>query len=286
MRHLTTLVVAERLGPGALDVVHRGGDERLLRSLDARGPAVDQALETIEHCVDVAAEAEVSQREAIELVRSQRFDAPLPGLDVDVRWRHVGNGRTVAVRLAGNVTGEAGAGADERQVVPGMTGGRDRRQAGTVERARAGNADQPVGRHRQERTPDLVEGIVAEDPPGRREKSRRVDEVGSARLVDVDPQLRVAGAERPGRPGVVKVDVCQREVPQILDGDAVAGELGLERGEPARGAAVDENRIGTVDQIGRGVARSSPAEVEQVDLAVQALASRSTRAIACSTALA
>ena len=106
--------------------------------------------------------------------------------------------------------------------------------------------------------PDLLE-VGAVHRRRRRDQPRRVDQVARADTVHPHLQVGVAGRERAGRAGVVEVDVRQQQVVEVLDGRAVAGQLGLQRGQVAplhRSRSAPRRRAGGTRPPSRGRARS------------------------------
>jgi hypothetical protein len=76
-------------------------------------------------------------------------------------------------------------------------------------------------------------------------------------------ELRVPADESAGRAGVVEVDVRQDEVAEVLDRESLPGEAFLERAQARRGAAIDQRRLVTGEEVGRDHPRAP--EVLEVD---------------------
>jgi hypothetical protein len=81
---------------------------------------------------------------------------------------------------------------------------------------------------------------VAVEAAGRAFELGRVDQVRGADLCYMDLELRVAPDEDAGGAGMVEVDVAEQEVPDVRERQAALFEPSLERGDAARGPAVEE----------------------------------------------
>ena len=128
----------------------------------------------------------------------------------------------------------------------GVARGRD---ALEPEHVVAHDADVRLG-HGRELAPELVEGIAVQAPRARLE-SRRVDDVRRADLRDVNDQAGVLPHQRPGRSGVVEVDVGEEEVAQVAELDPAGRDRLAQRREAARRAAVEEREpVVGLDEVG------------------------------------
>ena len=120
------------------------------------------------------------------------------------------------------------------------------------------HADVRLG-HGRQLAPELVERVAVQAPRARLEPGR-VDDVRRADLRDMDDQPGVLPHERPGRSGVVEVDMGEEEVMQVADLDAAGPERLAQRRDAARRAAVEEREpVVRLDQV-----RGDPAGVPAV----------------------
>ena len=144
-----------------------------------------------------------------------------PGLDVDVgrrrRRHHQLRGRDPA---GGDVAAEGGAAllVQVGDVVGGVAGGVG--DPHPEHALAAGQRGHVLRRHRQDPAPEVLE-LVAVEAAGAGQQLRGVDQVRRAALVDVDLEVGPALDHRPGRGGVVEVDVGEQDRPRLL-----AAELG------------------------------------------------------------
>ena len=178
------LVLVDELGIGPLDVVTRGGDERLLVHAvrDAAAPATERLAQRCEVRLRLLDHAEVDEREPCRRAPLDLRDRLVPRLEVDLgrRARRHDERRSLEPDAC-RVTGvERARRVEVRDVVPGMSG---RREALETEDAVADDVDVRLG-HRRELAPELVERVAVEAPRAGVEL-RRVDEVRRADLGDV-----------------------------------------------------------------------------------------------------
>ena len=142
--------------------------------------------------------------------------------------------------------------------MPGVAGGRKDLE---VEQRAAEHMD-VCCRNRLDVSEQAVEGGAVERA-GAFLEATRVDQVRSATLVDVDLQVWVPPHEPAGGAAVVGVDVGEQEVAHVREVDGVRVQATKQRIDAARRAAVDERRLGAVEQPGSDHAR--PADVVEVD---------------------
>ena len=161
----------------------------------------------------------------------------LPGLDVDVGRRRGGHdqvrGRDPA---GGDVADEGGAAllVQVADVVGGVAGGVGDAHA---EHRLAAAEDLHVGLgHRHDLAPEALH-LVAVEALGAGQQLRGVDQVRGAALVDVDLEVGPAPHQRPGRGGVVEVDVGEERPPAAARRrapPAASRSRTRARGRPAR----------------------------------------------------
>ncbi len=104
-----------------------------------------------------------------------------------------------------------------------VTLGRKRLPAEHVPR---GDADVPFG-HRRELAPERVEETAVE-PSCRALEPGRVDEMRRPDRRDPDRELRVLAHDRPGRTGMVEMDVGEEQVADVRQLEALLRQARLE----------------------------------------------------------
>ena len=230
---------------------------------DALGPLVQRLPEGGEVALDVVEDAEVDEGDAGGTAPLELVERPVPRLEVDLRRGRGGedepSGRDPHAERVAVV--ERPVVVQVGDLVGGVARGRD---ALEPEHVVAHHADVRLG-HGRELAPELVEGVAVQAPRARLEP-RRVDDVRRADLRDVDDQVGVLPHERPGRSGVVEVDVREEEVAQVAELDAAGRDRLAQRREAARRAAVEEREpVVRLDQV-RGDPAGVPAvqEVERL----------------------
>jgi hypothetical protein len=103
--------------------------------------------------------------------------------------------------------------------------------------------------------PDLAEQAVEripEDTAGAPLETRRVDEVRRADLAHVHLQVGVLPNQGTRSTGVVRMDVGEQHVAKIGELEPVPGEAGLEAWDAGRRPAVDDGRLGALEQVDSG----------------------------------
>ena len=107
----------------------------------------------------------------------------------------------------------------------------------------------PLGGNRQERTPELVHPVT--EHLGRtRQEPGRIDEMGSAPLVDVDQQPRMLGDQQPDGAGVIEVNVGEENGVKIGDPEPASIELGPQSGEGRPGPGIEQHGTGRgIEQV-------------------------------------
>ena len=212
--------------------------------------------------VGIVEGAEVGDRQPLRGPRLEHVERGAPEVQVDVGGRGRRHDRAVADAHARDIPGVHGRAGSVpvADVVLGVAG-RVRDVPGPFpparERLAAAQHEQSVLGHGDDLPPQAlhvvaVEACRAGDEPG------RVGEVARAALVDGDDQVRPAPHERPGRAGVVEVDVGEQDRPR----DAAA-----ERRDERRLARL---RAGIDEDVADAVAADDvPApQVQDVDLLV------------------
>ena len=106
------------------------------------------------------------------------------------------------------------------------------------------------GRHGQKLTPQRLQLIPPKLTRAGHEAAG-VGQVAHTRGVDEHLDVRVFRHERPGRAGVIEVDVGEQEGAEVFDGDPVTPERGGQRRQRRGRSGVDDRRTEAAVQHGR-----------------------------------
>jgi hypothetical protein len=184
-------------------------DELLFRraALDRLGPVEQVEPQLGEVAPDVLGDAEMDQRQPLGGAALDLVERLLPRFDVDLGRR--GRRHDEAPGQDAHAAGVAGVERPVGVEVADVMGGVARRgEAVEAEHAVPDRVDVLL-RHRRQLAPKRVEGVAVEAPRALLQPGR-VDEVRRADRRDVHLQRRVLAHKRPGRAGVVEVDVAEQ----------------------------------------------------------------------------
>jgi hypothetical protein len=227
----------------------------------ALAPAVERVAETREVLLDVIEDAEMGQCEPCRRPSLGRGDRLLPGLEIDVRWgcrsEHEARGGDPHPERVARV--QRAVVVQHRDVVARMARAR---KAFEPDDAIAHDPDVLL-RHGDELAPEAVERVAVQ-PARARLEPRWVDQVGCADDGDVHLKRGVLANECSGGPGVVEVDVGEKEMPDLAELEPSPRKAGLQSRQAGCGTAVEESRaIVRLDEVAADVPRR--AEVQEVD---------------------
>ena len=171
--------------------------------------------------------AEVAHHHALRRARDEGVDAPERCVH-EKRGRggrpHVFVASGEAVPYAAGLAGKQACRGDVADMMRGMAGRDERRDA---VRGKALRRDEALRRYRIERT--VTVGHGTQDLPGALPQLGRVNQMGDALFVADDPGSGEPGRDLADRPGVVEVNVGQKNVVQPRDTERV------QRGEKLTG---------------------------------------------------
>jgi hypothetical protein len=120
----------------------------------------------------------------------------------------------------------------------------------------------PPGRNGNELAPETVH-ILAVQAPGTGDELRGVDHVRRAALVHEDIDVGILSHERPGRAGVIEMDMREQDVPHIPHRHALLLERPLQVFDRGRRTWIDERNAGRAVQNRR---RDDFRDAEKVEV--------------------
>ena len=188
-------------------------------------------------------------------------EAVVPRFEVDIRRRrrrhHVAVGHHLdACGVADE--GDARVRGEVAHVMRGVAGcvRHLERSPAFLDAFAAVKDDQRLLRHRRDLTPEAVHRVAVQARRARQQLPR-IDQVRRSLRVNEDAQLGVLADQRPGRSGVIEMDMRNQERGDVTHGDPGPFELPFQGPERAGRSGIDERDaagpLSTAVAITRGV---------------------------------